>query len=337
MAFKVVYTSTIPIALDVDAFAKLGVDYVERPAPTEDDIISVASDADAVVIRGEPCTRRVIASLSSCRLISTPKVGYDNIDVAAATEMGVCVANMPGLSSEEVSDHAMGLLLALARRITRLDKMVRAGDWHVFHGPEMQAMWQGISQLRGQTLGLVGFGSISRTLTPKAQAFGLQVMAYDPYVKPELMQKAGVKAVGLADLLRESDYISIHSLLTPETRHMLGPDQFRMMKPTAYLISTSRGELVNEDALCSALTGGYIAGAGLDVLETEPLRMDSPLLRLDNVIFTGHSAHYSDQVWAEQARRPAEEVGRIMAGQWPRGWVNPEVEPHFLARWRHGS
>jgi D-3-phosphoglycerate dehydrogenase len=343
MDFKVVYTSTAPIPIDGDAITSLGAAYVEKPAPTEDDILSVASDADVVVTRSEPLTRRVIAGLKSCRLIATPKVGYDNIDVPAATEMGICVANMPGLSSDEVSDHAMALLLALARRITRLDRMVRAGEWHVFHGWEMQAMWRGISQLRGQTLGLVGFGSIARTLTPKAQAFGLHILACDPYVKQELMDNAGVKATALADLLQESDYVSLHSLLTPETHHMLGLDQFRIMKPTAYLINTSRGGLVDEDALHRALTGGYIAGAGLDVLETEPVKMDSPLLHLDNVICTGHSGHYSDQVWAEQARRPAEEVGRIMSGQWPRGWVNPEVEPRFLSKWgsrtplRHGQ
>ena len=336
MAFKVVYTSVPPIKIEREALLRLGVDYLEEPAPTEEALIAAALDADALIARSEPCTRRVVTSLQSCRLIFTPKVGYDNIDVAAATEMGICVANMPGLSADEVSDHAMALLLALARRLFGLDRTVRSGRWLIFHGPEMQALWRGISQLRGQTLGLIGFGSIARALVPKAKAFGLKVLAYDPYVPLKVVDSLGVALADLPQLLKESDYVSVHSALTPETRHLLSLAQFRMMKPTAYLINASRGALVDEDALYTALTRGFIAGAGLDVLEEEPVRMDNRLLELDNVILTGHSAHYSDQVWAEQASRPAEEVARIMRGEWPQGWVNPQVEPRFLARWpRH--
>jgi D-3-phosphoglycerate dehydrogenase len=338
MAFKVVYTSVPPIKIDSEALLRLGVDYVEKPAPTEEDLLVAACDADAVIARSEPCTRKVITSLHSCRLIFTPKVGYENIDVAAATEMGICVANMPGLSADEVSDHALALLLCLARKLFRLDRTVRAGQWKVFHGYEMQAIWQGISRIRGQTLGLIGFGSIARTLAPKARAFGLKVLAYDPYVPSELMNSVGATPVGLAELLKQSDYVSVHSVLTPETRHLLSLAQFQTMKPTAYLINASRGAILDEEALYTALKRGYIAGAGLDVLEKEPIGTDSPLLGLDNVILTGHSAHYSDEVWAEQARRPAEEVARILCGEWPQGWVNPQVEAGFLARWpRIGS
>jgi len=333
MAFKVVYTSVPPIKIDCDALLRLGVDYVEQPAPTEEDLIAVASDADVLIARSEPCTARVVKSLRSCRLIFTPKVGYDNIDLAAATEMGICVANMPGLSADEVSDHAMALLLSLARKLFALDRTVREGHWKVFHGQEMQAIWRGISRVRGQTLGLIGFGSIARTLVPKAKAFGLKVLAYDPYVPSEMMKSLGVTSVDLTELLKQSDYVSVHSVLTPETRHLLGLAQFRIMKPTAYVINASRGAILDEDALYEALKQGYIAGAGLDVLEIEPLRMDNRLLGLDNVILTGHSAHYSDQVWAEQARCPAEEVARMLRGEWPKGWVNPQVEANFLARW----
>jgi D-3-phosphoglycerate dehydrogenase len=333
MAFKVVYTSVAPIKIDGDGLLRLGVNYVEQPAPTEEDLIAVASDADALIARSEPCTRKVVMSLRSCRLIFTPKVGFENIDVAAATEMGICVANMPGLSADEVSDHAMALLLSLARKLFGLDRTVRNGQWKVFHGTEMQAIWQGISRVRGQTLGLIGFGSIARTLAPKAQAFGLRVLAYDPYVPPELMNGLGVIPAELTELLQQSDYVSVHSVLTPGTRHLLGLPQFHMMKPAAYLINASRGAILDEEALYTALTRGYIAGAGLDVLEMEPIGMDNRLLGLDNVILTGHSAHYSDQVWAEQARRPAEEVARVLRGEWPMGWVNPQVKPRFLTRW----
>jgi D-3-phosphoglycerate dehydrogenase len=338
MAFKVVYTSVPPIKIDGEALLRLGVNYVEAPAPTEEDLIAVASDADVLIARSEPCTGKVVRSLQSCRLIFTPKVGYENIDVAAATEMGICVANMPGLSADEVSDHAMALVLSLARSLFRLDRMVRSGRWKVFHGPEMQAAWQGISRVRGQTLGLIGFGSIARTLAPKAKGFGMRVLAYDPYCPSDLMTSLGVIPAELAELLKQSDYVSVHSVLTPETRHLMGLGQFQMMKPTAFLINASRGAILDEEALYTALTRGYIAGAGLDVVEAEPIRKDNHLLGLDNVILTGHSAHYSDQVWAEQARRPAEEVARIMRGEWPMGWVNPQAEGRFLARWpRIGS
>jgi D-3-phosphoglycerate dehydrogenase len=333
MDFKVVYTSVPPIKIDGDALLKLGVNYVEKPAPTEEDLIAVAADADVLIARSEPCTARVIKSLRSCRLIFTPKVGHDNIDLAAASEMGICVANMPGLSADEVSDHAMALILSLARKLFTLDRTVREGQWKVFHGQEMQAVWRGMSRLRGQTLGLIGFGSIARTLAPKAKAFGLGVLAYDPYVPSELMKRLEVTSVNLVELLDKSDYVSVHSVLTPETRHLLGLAQFRMMKSTAYIINASRGAILDEEALYEALKHGYIAGAGLDVLEIEPLTMDNRLLGLDNVILTGHSAHYSDQVWAEQAQRPAEEVARILHGEWPEGWVNPQVKAKFLARW----
>jgi D-3-phosphoglycerate dehydrogenase / 2-oxoglutarate reductase len=333
LKIKVVYTSVPPIDLDTASMKKLGVEYLEIPSPTEDDLISNAFDADVLIDRSEPCTRKVISSLKSCRLIMTPKVGYDNIDVNAATEFGICVANIPGLSVDEVSDHTMALLLCCSRKITRLDKMVKAGNWHVFHGKEMQAVWYGISQLRGQTLGLVGLGAISRAIVPKAQAFGLKVISYDPYISPEVMSKINVDSVSLERLLMESDYISVHTPLTPDTRHMFGSEQFKLMKKTAYFINASRGAVVNEAALCQALVDGRIAGAGLDVLTSEPVKMFNPLLKLDNVILTGHSAHYSDQAWARQGCAPVDEIRRIISGQWPLGLVNPQVKSVYLARW----
>ncbi|OGO24202.1 MAG: hypothetical protein A2144_13090, partial [Chloroflexi bacterium RBG_16_50_9] len=312
MSFKVVYISNTPIDLDKESFAKLGVDYSETPVSGEDDIIAATSDADAVIGRDGPFNRKVISSLKKCRLIMTPKIGIDNIDVAAATEMGICVANQRGLSAEEVSDHAMILLLASARKILKLDKMVRTGGWRVFHGREMQAVWRGISQIKGQTLGLVGFGAIPRAMVPKAKGFGMRVVAYDKYVAADVMKKMGVEAMELNQLLKESDYVSVHAPLTPETRHMMGLAQFKMMKPSAYFINTARGPVMDETGLLEALTKGYIAGAGLDVFEVEPVKMDNPLLKLDNVIVTGHSGFYSDQMWAEQAQIPAQEVARIM-------------------------
>ena len=185
----------------------------------------------------------------------------------------------------------------------------------------------------GRTLGLIGFGLIPRALVPKAKGFGLRILAYDPYVSAAVMNEVGVEAVELDRLLRESEFISLHADLTAETRHMLGAEQFRLMKPTAYLINTARGPLVNEAALYEALTQGIIAGAGLDVTEVEPVKLDNPLLKLGNVIFTCHSGHYSDVSAERYRQRPVEDVSRIMAREWPRGLINPEVKEKYIARW----
>lgn len=336
MSFRVVSTGIVAFHLRGvgENLARLaGVEFVNKPSPTEEDIILAARDADAVIVMTEPYTRRVITNLKSCRLICTPKMGYDNIDVAAATEAGICVSHAPATSTEEVSDHTMALLLACARRVTRLNKTVKTGEWRVFHGPEMEEIWHGIAPIRGQTLGLIGFGQIARTLVAKAKGFGLRILAYDPYIAPEVMEKMGVKAAGLDQLLKESDFVSVHCALTSESRHMLGTEQFKLMKPTAYLINTARGALVDEEALYAALTQGGIAGAGLDVTKVEPINLENPLLKLDNVILTGHSAYYSDISVADARRKPIEDVSRIMAGKWPGGWVNPEVKAKFIARW----
>ncbi len=333
MEFKVVYANSSKIGIDSEAILDLGVVYIEKPANTEEEVISLAHDADVLIVRGEPCTRKVIENLKSCKLIVTPKVGYENIDVVAATEMGICVANTGGMSAMEVSEHAMALLLTCARKIIGLDKMIRSGEWHVFHGPEMRQMWQGISRLHGQTLGIIGFGPVSRLLALKAKAFGLNILIYDPHISRIIMDVMGVRPVELTQLLKESDYVSINVPLTQETYHMLGLSEFKLMKPTAYLINTARGAVVNEEELNQALTRGYIAGAALDVLENEPISMDNPLLKLENVIFTGHSAHYSDEAWLEQNQQPAVEISRIMSGKYPWKWVNPEVEKKYAARW----
>ena len=334
MSFKIVATATIVFHIDKEAFRNLdGVEFIEKPSATEDEIIAAAHDADAVIIVLDPYTKRVINSLKSCRLIATVQTGYGNIDIAAATEAGICVSRVPGAAMEEVSDHTLALLLACSRRLFRLDKAVRTGEWKSVHGPEMGPLWLGIKPITGQTLGLIGFGLIPRTLTPKARGIGLKVIAYDPYVSPEVMNEMGVEAVDLNRLLQESDFVSLHAGLTAENRHLLGKEQFKLMKPSACLINTGRGALVDEEALYTALAEGRIAGAGLDVNEVEPPKPDNPLFKLDNVFFTGHSAHYSDVSAEIYRRRPVEEVSRIMAGEWPNNFVNPEVKDNYIARW----
>jgi D-3-phosphoglycerate dehydrogenase len=168
---------------------------------------------------------------------------------------------------------------------------------------------------------------------PKAQGFGLRVIAYDPYVPPSIAESLGVELVDLPDLLPRSDYVSIHAALTSETRHLLGSEQLKQMKPSAFLINTARGGIVDEQALYAALSQGHIAGAGLDVLELEPPQPDNPLLKLDNVVITAHAAHYSDQSVLELRRQPVESVIRVLKGEWPLGVVNPEVKEKYLSKW----
>jgi len=190
-----------------------------------------------------------------------------------------------------------------------------------------------VLKLRGQTLGLVGFGRIPRTLVRKAQGFGLKVIVYDPFISPTSVVGYDVEMVERLDqLLRRSDFVSVHTPLTEETEHMFGPKQFKRMKPTAYFINTARGGLVDQEALFEALTGGYIAGAALDVIDPE-LNLESPLLKLDNVIYTGHSGYYSETSLPEQHRRVVQDIILVLQGKWPRGWANPHVKGRFIARW----
>jgi D-3-phosphoglycerate dehydrogenase len=301
---------------------------------TEEDLLSVAGDADAVITVFEPFTRRVIEQLARCRLIANVGVGYQNIDVAAATDCGICVANNPLYCLEEVSDHAMALLLTLARKIIPLDRAIRTGRTGYRDMAEVRGR---VFRLRGQTLGLIGLGRIPRTLVPKAKGFGFRVIAYDPYAPAEVAQEAGVEMVSLDRLLEESDFVSVHAALTPENRGMLGLEQFKKMKSTAFIINTARGALIDSDALYTALSEGIIAGAGLDVTEPEPIPPDSPLLKLDNVILTGHSAYFSETSVAEQYKWPIGEVELVFNGEWPRGLVNPQVKEKFAERWGDGG
>ena len=296
---------------------------------TEEELLNMVRDADAVIAVAEPFTRNVIEQLTRCRLITSVAVGYQGIDVEAASECGVCVGNNPEYCLDEVSDHAMALLLALVRRIITLDKAVRAGQTGY---PEITRARGSMPRMRGQTLGLVGFGRIPRTLVPKAQSFGLNIIVHDPYAPPELAEAAGVEMVDLDRVLKESDYISLHAALTPPNRGMIGLAQLKKMKPTALLINTARGGLVDEDALHKALSEGIIAAAGLDVTDPEPISPDNPLLKLDNVILTGHSAFVSDVSVAEQWRWPIQEVARVLTGEWPQALVNPQVRDNYTRR-----
>ncbi len=321
-----------------ELLTRLGAEVEKTFCTTEDELVSACVEAEAVIALGIKITpgyvfsRRVIENLNKCRLIALTGIGYDNVDIAAATEKGICVANNPRYCLEEVSDHAMALILACSRKLYQLLPDVKRGKWST-QADYLNAL-KPLHRLSGQTLGLIGFGNIARALVPKARAFGFKIIAYSPHVPSALFEKLQVEPVELDRLLQESDFVSMHTALTAETKHMMGLGQFKKMKPTAYFINTARGELVDERALYAALSEGLIAGAGLDVLDSEPPDSDSPLLKLNNVLITGHFAYYSEESREELFRWPWEEVARALQGKWPQGLVNLQVKERFRARWQ---
>lgn len=287
-------------------------------APTPDAILAVAREADGMLVTYAHITADIIAQLERCQIIARFGIGVDNVDIAAATQAGIVVTRVPDYCIDEVSDHALTLLLALARKITVANRQVQAGQW------KMQELVP-IHRLRGRTLGLVGFGRIPQALAPKAQALGLDVITFDPYISDEVAAERDVRRVTFDELLQTADYVSIHAPLTEETHAMFDADAFAQMKPDALLINTARGPLVDEQALVDALDTGHLGGAALDVVPHEPLPADSPLLGRDNVILTPHVGFYSEESLSELQTKAAEEVARVLSGRAPRYPVNAEV------------
>jgi D-3-phosphoglycerate dehydrogenase len=285
--------------------------------PTPDGIVAAAREADALLVTYAKINADMIREMKKCKIISRFGIGVDNVDIEAATRAGIVVTKVPDYCIDEVSDHAMALLLSLVRKIPFSSARAHAGRW------EMPAVTP-IHRLRGTVLGLVGFGRIPQLVAPKAKAFGMRVVASDPFVPQTVMDQAGVGKVEFAELLKISDYISIHSPLLPETHHLFSTDVFRQMKPGAVIVNTSRGPVVDEAALAAALDAKQLAGAALDVMEKEP-PVNSPLFGRDNVILTPHTSFYSVESLEELQTKAAEEVVRVLSGQPPRNPVNPEA------------
>jgi D-3-phosphoglycerate dehydrogenase / 2-oxoglutarate reductase len=275
-----------------------------------DDILAVARDADAVLVTYAKLPGELLRELKRCKVIGRFGLGVDNIDIPAAASLGITVTYVPDYCMQEVSDHAMALLLSLARKVPLSNKLVQSGRWEV---PPVVP----IHRLSGRVLGLVGFGNIPRTLAPKAKAFGLRVVTHDPYVAADVLAKAGVEAVGFDELLAMSDFVSVHAPLLPATRGLFNAEVFRKMKKGALLINTARGPLVDETALVAALDSGYLGGAALDVVTTEPLAKDSKLIGRDNVILTPHTAFYSVEALDELQTKCATDVARVLSGEPP--------------------
>jgi len=299
-----------------------GGELVLRRASTEDEIVAACTDATVVLLEfpHTPLTARVIAALPACRAIVRYGVGIESVDQAEATRRGVVVANTADFCTEEVSDHAAALLLASARKICFFDRKIRSGGWQDFKlSPPLRRM-------SSMTLGLVGWGRIAQAVARKMQGFGLRILVTDPFVR-SMPPGSPVELVGMDRLLRESDLVSLHLPLTPETKHLIGEDALRAMKPTAFLVNTSRGGVVDQPALVRTLEENRLGGAALDVFEEEPLPADSPLRSMDQVVMTPHYAASSLDSMAHLHRTVADSVEAILRGFWPPFPVNAGVQP----------
>ncbi len=292
------------------ALARVDPELRMAKSASADDILAVARDADAILVTYAKLPGDLLRQLTRCKAIGRFGLGVDNIDIPAAAELGITVTYVPDYCMHEVSDHAMALLLALARKIPLSNKLVQAGRW------DMPAVVP-IHRLAGRVLGLVGFGNIPRALAPKAKAFGLRVVTHDPYVPQQALAAAGVESVSFDRLLDISDFVSIHAPLMPATRGLFNAEVFGKMKTGALLINTARGPLVDEDALVSALDSGRLGGAALDVVAVEPLPKDSRLIGRDNVILTPHTAFYSVEALNELQTKCAADVARVLSGEKP--------------------
>jgi D-3-phosphoglycerate dehydrogenase / 2-oxoglutarate reductase len=300
--------------------ATIGAELRMADTPTPEGIVAAASSSDALLVTYAKITADMIRNMPKCRVISRFGIGVDNVDIEAATAASIVVTKVPDYCIDEVSDHAMALLLAIVRKIPSSSARTHSGRW------EMKAVVP-IHRLRGSVLGLAGFGRIPQLVAPKAQAFGMKVVAYDPFIPADVFSRASVEQVDLPTLLSTSDYISVHTPLTPETRSLFNRDTFGQMKRGSYIVNTARGPIIDETALAEALDSGQIAGAALDVMTQEPPTA-SPLFGRDNVIITPHTSFYSEESLVELQVKAAQEVVAVLSGRPPRNPVNPEVLAH---------
>lgn len=299
---------------DVEQEKKLiegaGHTLLARRHSTRDELIPDTADADVIITQYCCIDKEIISHLEHCRMIIKYGIGVNNIDVDAAAMHGIYVCNVPDYGIDEVSNHAVTFYFALNKRLFIITNALLKGDWGYSSVVPLH-------RIAGSTLGLVGFGRIPQSVAKKMSGFGLRILAYDPFCTSEKMEEFGVEKVELTQLITDSDSISIHCPSTPETYHMFDAEAFRMMKNSAFLINTARGDIIDENALINALKQGEIAGAGLDVFEHEPLSQDSPLLHMPNVIATPHSAWYTEEAIRALQQSVAEEAVRVLDGHMP--------------------
>jgi D-3-phosphoglycerate dehydrogenase len=294
----------------------LDVEFVEKECLTEEALIAACAHADAILALREPFTERVIKELKKCRVISRFGVGLDSIDVPAATRAGIRVTNVPDSNIDEVSTHALAVILGLLRKLKTFDRAVRAGRW------DSLADGVGIRRLNQLTLGIIGYGRVGREVARKAKPFGLSIVAYDPYLTREIIQSQGVTPMALEEVIQRADVVSLHIPLTPETANLMSAERIASMKPGSFLVNVSRGGLVDEDALCAALKSGHLAGAGIDTVAREPMPANHCLREIEDVYLSPHAAHYSQTSYAEVRSKAFADVARVLRGQEPLYPVN---------------
>jgi D-3-phosphoglycerate dehydrogenase / 2-oxoglutarate reductase len=320
VSYRVLVTDYDWPNLDVEQsiLAGVGAELMIPNFRDEDELVGLAPQADAILVNWCPRTGRIIRAATACKVVVRYGVGVDNIDIVAATENGIVVANVPDYCMDEVSNHAMAFLLAATRRLHLYDRSVKSHTWTVKVGMPYP-------RLQGCTLGIIGFGRIGKTVAPKALAFGLRVLVYDPYINQKDITDRGCVPASFETLLTEADFVTLHVPLTPETTGIVNDKALRLMKPTAWLINTARGRVVDVKALTVALKEGRLAGAGLDVLPVEPPDWNDELFTLPNVLNTPHSAFYSEGSLQELREKSATRVAECLQGRVPSTIVNSEV------------
>ena len=320
----------IRYALELEALEPYA-EIIEIDAATPEEFAEGVKDMDAIITSwGFRLDAALISKLNHCVVIGIGSVGVDMVDIEAATAAGIVVTNVPDVFIEEVADHAMMLLLASARRMKTMAQIAADGKW--WSG---RPMLDKIPRLMGQTLGLYAFGNVARCTARRAQAFGMRVIAHDPYVSELTLSEAGVEPVSLHELFERSDYLSLHAPHNKETHHAVNAQTLALMQPHAVIVNTARGPLIDESALVTALNSGTIAAAGLDVLEQEPPAPDNPLLSLENVLISPHVASATTRMRPETRRRVGREVALVLQNKWPMSCVNPTVLPRApLERWQ---
>ena len=298
-----------------DVITAAGGELVVAQCKTPEEVLAASRDADALLVQWAPVNAAVIAELARCKVIVRYGIGYDNVDIAAAKARGIPVCNVPDYGVHEVAEHAVSMAVALARQLPSIDARLRAGTWKIT--PERQ-----MPSLREMTFATAGFGRIARSAHHMIRGFGGKRIAYDPFVPADVMAMEAVEKVEIDDLFTRADLVSLHLPLTAETKHFVNAERLKEMKPTAIIINTARGPLIDTVALAAALKNDQIAGAGIDVFETEPLPADHPLRSAPRAILTSHVAWYSESSIPRLQRLAGEEVARGLKGEPLKNQVN---------------
>lgn len=310
------------LQIEEQLLSGLNIEVLKGQCQSDQEVIALAKNADGIINQYAPINEKVINNLSKCKVISRYGVGVNTIDVDAATKYGICIANVTDYGVEEVSNHAMALILNCARKVVTQNNLVKKGIWDFKDAVPLFRLSQ-------QTLGLIGYGRNSRSLAEKAKVFGMRIFVYDPFVSNEDIANSGVTPTDLEKVIQGADYLSLHIPLTKDTKSFINREHLTDMKSNAFIINTSRGEIINENDLIEALNNKQIAGAALDVLEKEPISSNHPFMKMENVVMTPHSAWYTEESMKELRTKTVQNIIDVMEGKFPTYLVNSSVKNHL--------